>query len=247
MHWHLPNRRPTVDLGDIEEIIAKNVALAGRFDPAERAKLVDLTVGLVGAKRWEPLAPLELTPEVAVTIAANAAIPVMNLDPSPYGGVRSIIVRASTVVSTGNRAGPVGGVTSSGPLATIGQAAPQSGPISISWDAALADSRRPETGRNVVIHEFAHKIDMSDGSSDGTPPLRGPALDNWMAVLADEYQRADARPGDEVLRAYAWTNAAEFFAVATEAFFCLSAELAAAKPKLYSALAAFYRQDPAVL
>ena len=49
-----------------------------------------------------------------------------------------------------------------------------SGDRSLSpWDTASA--RRPacSTGRNVVIHEFAHKLDMLDGLIDGTPPVSG--------------------------------------------------------------------------
>jgi hypothetical protein len=85
---------------------------------------------------------------------------------------------------------------------------------------------------------------MSDGYSDGTPPLRGPDRDRWQAILDDEYDRLDSRPSDDALRPYAWTNPAEFFAVATEAFFCTPAVLRAQKPALHDALRFFYRQDP---
>lgn len=156
---------------------------------------------------------------MAVTIAANAATPILDLDLSLYRNVRSIIARPTAVTSTKKRAGPVPGVATDGPMSTIGEAAPHSRPMSISWDAALSDSRRPAAGRNVVIHEFAHKIDMGDGYSDGTPPLTGASLENWASLLADEYGRADSRPGDQELRPYAWTSAGEFFAVATETFF----------------------------
>jgi Mlc titration factor MtfA (ptsG expression regulator) len=131
-------------------------------------------------------------------------------------------------------------------MSIIGEATPNEGPLSVSWDAALADSRNPANGRSVVIHEFAHKIDMSDGYTDGTPPLRGDSLERWTAVLADEYEHARTRPSDAALRPYAWTNRAEFFAVATEAFFCSAPALRDAKPALYEALAGFFGQDPAV-
>ncbi len=245
MHWHHPNRHPTIATSELNEVLATNVALASTLGPQSRQRLLELTAKLVAEKRWEPLAPLELTTEIAVTIAANAAIPILSLDLSIYRNVGSIIVRPTMATSFKNRAGPVRGVVTTGALTTIGEATPQSGPLSISWDAALADSRSPGAGRNVVIHEFAHKIDMRDGYSDGTPPLRGAQLERWAAVLADEYERPEVRPGDEVLRPYAWTNAAEFFAVASEAFFCTPAELATAKPQLYDALGTFYRQDPA--
>ena len=131
------------------------------------------------------------------------------------------------------------------PWPSSGRRLPTPGRSSSSWDAALAESRWPARGRNVVIHEFAHKIDMGDGYLDGTPPLRGDALSRWTAMIDDEYGHTAARPSDRVLGSYAWTNPAEFFAVATERFFCRPAVLAEAKPVLYEALSAFYRQDPA--
>jgi Mlc titration factor MtfA (ptsG expression regulator) len=130
-------------------------------------------------------------------------------------------------------------------MSVIGQASANAGPLVLSWDAALAESRWPGRGRNVVIHEFAHKIDMSDGYLDGSPPLRGDALVRWSAMVDDEFGHTDARPSDRVLGSYAWTNPAEFFAVATERFFCRPTALAEAKPALYGALRDFYRQDPA--
>jgi MtfA peptidase len=199
---------------------------------------------LIRTKRWEAVGDVDLTDEVLITLAANAAVPVLGLDLQVYRGVQSIIIQPTTDISSGTRAGRATGVVSDGPMAVIGQATPGTGPLSIAWDAALADSRNPGTGRNVVIHEFAHKIDMSDGYSDGTPPLGGNDLDRWTKLLADEYERIEPRSSDEVLRAYAWTNPAEFFAVATEAFFCTPVGLHHAKPTLYAALADFYRQDP---
>ncbi|MDH5239017.1 MAG: M90 family metallopeptidase, partial [Acidimicrobiia bacterium] len=151
-----------------------------------------------------------------------------------------------TVTTTdGLRQGPVAGVYTDHPMAVIGQALPNRGPISLSWDAALVHSRDPGAGRNVVIHEFAHKIDMMDGYSDGIPPLRGAQLTRWTRTLDGEFAQGGSDPSDEVLSPYAWTNTSEFFAVATEAFFCSPHRLGEAKPDLYAALAGWYLQDPA--
>ena len=229
----------------IDAIISANVGIAARLDRALRERLLEHTAALLQSKRWEPVAGIELTDEGLVTIAANAAIPILSFDTWPYRQVRSIIVRPSASLSSGTRAGPVAGTYTDEVIGTIGLASPHSGPIVISWDAALADSRRPALGSNVVIHEFAHKIDMSDGYADGVPRLRGAALDRWQRVLRDEFHRTEGRDSDHVLRPYAWESPAEFFAVAPEAFFCIPVRLAAAKPHLYDALAELYRQDPA--
>jgi MtfA peptidase len=245
MRWRRRHREPDLDPAELEAIIDANVALGAGLDPSLRARLFDLTHTLVELARWEAVGGLSLTNEVRVTIAANAAIPILGLDTSLYRQVRAVIVRPSVATVTGARAGPSAGTMTDDPMSTSGVAMDGSGPLAISWDVALADSRQPSFGRNVVIHEFAHKIDMSDGYADGTPPLRGPALARWTRVMTDEYERPDGEVADAVLDPYAWTNPVELFAVATEAFFCIPSRLVAAKPGLYDALRDFYNQDPA--
>ena len=246
MQWRRSSTDSTPDEAAIEEIVNTNVGIAARFGPKLRQRLLAHVDELLRTKRWEAVAGSELTDEILVTLAANAAIPVLSFDLWPYRQVRSIIVRPTASMSGGLRAGPVAGTYTDQPVGIIGVASPHSGPVSISWDAALAGSRRPAYGSNVVIHEFAHKIDMNDGYADGVPPLRGAALDHWQHVLDDEFHRTEGRDSDVVLRPYAWASPAEFFAVATEAFFCVPSELAVAKPTLYTALSDLYQQSPAV-
>lgn len=235
-------RRTRPSDAECEEIIDRDVALAGSLGREHRQHLRELTLELIESKRWEAIPPLEMTNEVRITIAANAAIPILNLDPWIYRNVRSIIVAAATMTSRGRRSGPARGVYSDRPMAVSGTAGPNSMPISISWRSALSDSRKPERGRNLVIHEFAHKIDMADGYSDGQPPMRGEDAARWAQLLDDQF---DSEPmEDEPLRPYAWTNKAEFFAVATEEFFCRPEPLALGRPDLYVALTDFYRQNP---
>jgi Mlc titration factor MtfA (ptsG expression regulator) len=98
----------------------------------------------------------------------------------------------------------------------------------------------------VVLHEFAHKLDMLDGMVDGTPPLLdGAARRRWIAVCTAEYDLLRAGEGGDLLRGYAAVNPGEFFAVATEVFFDRPGELQSQKPALYDVMRAFYRQDPA--
>lgn len=244
MWWRRNHRREELDAGVVADIVARNVAIAERMDDDAIERLCDLATHLVRHKEWEAIGGIDLTDEVLVTLAANAAIPILELGPDFYANVHAVLVHPTTRQTTGLRAGPTSGVVADDPVAIIGQASPHAGPVSISWDAALAESRDPAKGRNVTIHEFAHKIDMIDGYSDGTPPLRGEALGHWTQVLHDEYERSTPDPSDRVLRPYAWSNPAEFFAVATEAFFCTPHAVRKRKPDLYAALAEFYAQDP---
>jgi Mlc titration factor MtfA (ptsG expression regulator) len=130
----------------------------------------------------------------------------------------------------------------------LGQAF-QQGPVIIIWDAALRGGRHPESGHNVIYHEFAHKLDMLDGAADGTPPLRDRAeYRDWVQTCSREYLRlkGDTEEGrTSFLDAYGATNEAEFFAVATEHFFERPRQMLADAPDLYRVLQEYYRQDPA--
>jgi Mlc titration factor MtfA (ptsG expression regulator) len=96
-----------------------------------------------------------------------------------------------------------------------------------------------------VYHEFAHQLDMLDGLTDGTPPLGDEAArQRWVEVCTAAYDTVRAE-GSPVLRRYAGTNPAEFFAVATEVFFNRPLELCEHEPALFAELRSFYRQDPA--
>jgi MtfA peptidase len=104
-------------------------------------------------------------------------------------------------------------------------------------------------GYNVVIHEFAHVLDMRDGAADGVPPLRDRAArDHWVGVLSTEYddfcERVDAGE-DTLLDPYAAEAPEEFFAVACEAFFVVPREFLAEHPRMYGLLRGFFLQDPA--
>jgi Mlc titration factor MtfA (ptsG expression regulator) len=224
-------------------VITANVAHWKLFDDEERARLEDTAMVLMLYKRWEAARGFALTDEMRITIAAQAAVLVLGFDDDEYVNVNTIIVHPSTIVFHHEQPGPAGTIMS-GPDEILGQAH-FSGPILIAWDTALTEARHPERGRNVVYHEFAHKLDMMDGLVDGTPPL---AADDrrrhWAEVCTEEYEYLRANP-DPLLVDYAATNPAEFFAVVTEVFFCTPQALEEAKPKLYDVLRDYYAQDPA--
>ena len=115
------------------------------------------------------------------------------------------------------------------------------------WDAVLHGARHPEQGHNVVYHEFAHKLDMLDGTADGTPPLADrDQFDEWVVVCSREFLRLRhlADKGHKTfLDPYGAKNEAEFFAVVTEEFFDRPLALQKHAPDLYQVLSAYYRQD----
>ncbi len=232
--------------GTWEDLTAAAVAHWAVLEDAERGRLGVFMEELVRSKRWEAAQGFELTDEVRIVIAAQASLLILGLDIDSYRGVGSIIVHPTTVTLRGTRPGPAPGVVTDAPLPILGQAHARRGPVVIAWDAAQADARHPRRGRNVVFHEFAHKLDMLDDLIDGTPPLPDPAArDRWIEVCTAEYELLRAGAGGHLLSDYAAVNPGEFFAVATEVFFGLPGDMRDQKPDLYGVLREFYRQDPA--
>lgn len=213
------------------------------LDHRELERMRMLVSRFFHGQRWEAARGMDLTDEVKVVISAQASLLLLGLGIDDYSDVSSVIVHRSTVRLHGSR--PTGGGVWSTATQYLSGQARHKGPIVLSWSAARREARRPEFGQNVVYHEFAHALDMLDGVTDGTPPLGDEeANDRWRVVCTAAFHRV--RDGESVLRGYAGTNPAEFFAVATEVFFTRPCELAAHEPPLYDELRSFYGQDPAV-
>lgn len=210
-------------------------------DELERMRM--LVAHFVDDTHWEAAQGFTLTEEIRVLIAAQASMLLLGLELDEFPLVSSVIVHPSTVVQRGEHV-TSGGLRSSSPQMLLGQAHYR-GPVLLSWSATRRGAKFPQRGENVVYHEFAHQLDMIDGITDGTPPLDDEAArERWVEVCTKAYDavRADR---SEVLRPYAGTNPAEFFAVATEVFFNRPDALRTHEPALYTELAAFYQQDPA--
>lgn len=232
-----------------EDILRRNVAHYCLLNASERAELRALIQVFIVEKNWEGAGGLTLTDEIRVTISAQACLLLLGLPHNYYQNVETIIVYPSTVIPPPRKPGffevPLEPVKISQPI--IGQAFRQ-GPVIIIWDVALQGSRHPESGHNVIYHEFAHKLDMLDGAADGTPPLRDRAeYRDWVKTCTYEYLRLrrDIEQGkSSFLDAYAASSEAEFFAVATEQFFDRPHILIKHSPELYRVLKEYYRQDP---
>jgi MtfA peptidase len=231
-----------------DDHIDRNVAMAERLDPDERRRLRELVQVFVAEKHWEWCGGLVLTEEIQVTIAAQACVLLIGREHALYEDVESILVYPTTMVAPPRRLGifEVGGrIFQDEGDVLLGQAHLR-GPVILAWDDVLVGGRG-QGKRNVVFHEFAHKIDMVDGTIDGTPPLEGAARRAWAEVCAKHYldlrQRVEAGKRT-FLDEYGATNEAEFFAVATEAYFMRPADLREHHPDLFDVLAAFYRVDP---
>ncbi|TVQ85614.1 MAG: zinc-dependent peptidase [Chromatiaceae bacterium] len=216
------------------------------LDAAQQARLRDLTALFLQQKTLEPVQGARLNERMALELALQATLPVLALGLDWYRGWHALILYPDEFV-------PAREVVDADGLVWIDDE-PKSGeaweigPVILSLADAAAG--RARDGYNVVIHEMAHKLDLRDGAANGHPPLhRGMSDAGWAADLGAAYEdlcrRAAADPdGDLPLDPYACESPAEFFAVASEAFFELPRSLAAAYPRVYAQLCAFYRQDP---
>ena len=230
------------------QILERNVAAYKLLTADEQQRLRDLVQVFIAEKHWEGAGGLELTDEIKVTIAGTGCQLLLGRDHDLFNEVASIVVYPSTVrlpeaprsfFDPGGR--PVGAGT-----AVLG-VAHHGGAVVLAWDNALRGARDPRDGHTVVIHELAHKIDFLDGSADGTPPLpSGSVRRAWIAAFAPAYlahkERAE-RGEHSFLDDYAVTNEAEYFAVATEAFFEKPRALARELPDVYAALRQYYSLD----
>jgi Mlc titration factor MtfA (ptsG expression regulator) len=228
------------------EIVEDRVALWRLLDDDERRRCEEVSDWLLRHKYWEAANGFTLVDEITVTIAVQASVLVLNLDLDEYREVSAVVVYPTAMQSRGVHAGPVAGTLTDGMVPILGEAHDQRGPVLVAWDQAESSARHLGSGRNVVFHEFAHKLDMRDGIVDGTPPLpRREDVERWVQVCTEAYEALQAGAARPPLQAYGATNPAEFFAVATEAFFDVPVALQRHEPELYDVLRLAYAQDPA--
>ncbi len=240
-----PWRRRSGLPDDWRDLADRHIATWSTIDGADQDRLGELLGQILDGPRWEAARGFELNDRMRVVIGVQASRLLLGLDPDTdwFGRVTTIVVHRSVLRFDRVEPGPVQGTEECGVVHLDGQTSYR-GPVVIAWDAASRNARHPARGRDVVMHEFAHVLDMVDGVVDGTPPLRPHQLDRWVTVCTDAYDRL-TEEGNEVLDDYGATDAGEFFAVSTETFFTRPVELQATEPDLYDVLRDFYHQDPA--
>jgi Mlc titration factor MtfA (ptsG expression regulator) len=216
-------------------------------DLAELRRLCSL---FLATKEFHGVDGFEVTDEVAVAVAAQACLPVLRLGLSWYDGFVGIVMHAGEVVAQRSFQDE-DGVVHEYDEELAGEAM-EGGPLMLAWQAIAVSDDPAQFGTdavfNVVIHEFAHVIDMRDGVADGVPPLDTAARERWIAVIDGEWEkfctRLDAGE-DTLIDPYGGEAVEEFFAVAVEAFFVAPAAMRIEAPAMYGLLADFFKQDPA--
>lgn len=229
-----------------EEILRRNVGHFPLLSPPEQARLRDTTRILIAEKVWEGRTGLFVTEEMKVTIAASAALLLLGLEHDYYRRVLSVIVypgQFRTPVAEDDWEDDELSDDIKDGMAVY------RGPVLLSWDQVVREAKNPDDGYNIVVHEFAHQLDFLDNGINGTPLLGDRELESrWkyvMTVAFEDHRRA-IRRGDEdtFFTEQAADDETEFFADASEAFFCRPVDLKEMYPEVYGLLGAYYRVDP---
>ena len=193
---------------------------------ADQARLRMLTAQFMTQKQFSGAHGLVVTDEMAIAIAAQACLPVLNLGLKFYDDFKGIVVHPGTMVARRSVVDAAG--VHHFYQETLAGEAMEGGPVTLSWQDVAASSDHLARGYNLVIHEFVHKLDMRDGAANGCPPQPSRAArTQWQAtmqaafLLFTEQVAMAERFGAQLpwLDAYGATSPAEFFAVTSEAYF----------------------------
>lgn len=217
---------------------------------AEQARLRQLSSLFLARKEFHGAGGLVVDDAMAVAVAAQACLPVLELGLGLYDASRTLVMHPAEVLAPRTDA-DARGLVHEWQEELAGEAL-DGGPLMLAWSAVEAGAATPAPGEpvfNVVIHEFVHLIDMANGEADGVPPLpNAAATAHWHEQLS----RAWDRFGDRIahrepscIDAYGNVALEEFFAVASEAFFVAPGSLRAEDAALHRLLAGYFRPSKA--
>jgi MtfA peptidase len=241
LDW-LRRGRSTAIPDDVWQRTVSGLPFLAALDSTDQQRLKTLSEAFLAEKEFTAAGGLELDDEICVAIAAQGCLPILNLGLAAYGDWVGIIVYPDEFVVP-REIHDEDGIVHEFDDVLSGEAW-QGGPLLVSWH----DVQMAGAGYNVVIHEFAHKLDMLNGEADGMPALHsGLNAADWERVFAAAYDdfcaRVD-RDEETIIDPYASDDPAEFFAVFSESFFELPDVIHHEYPAVYELLKRYYRQDP---
>lgn len=200
------------------EIAISSLPLLYGLSDDEIRRLKDLCILFINAKEFEGARGFEVNQYVTLIVALQACLPILNLGLKKYKKWYTVIIYPSTFI-TNRIVKDENGLVNSEETHLLGEAWDR-GPVILSWDetinAGIID------GHNLVIHEFAHKLDMRNGIANGFPPLNfSMKRKQWVKAFTQGFEHFEKRCIKHQLygiSCYAATSPAEFFAVFSEVF-----------------------------
>jgi Mlc titration factor MtfA (ptsG expression regulator) len=225
-------------------ILARNVTVYSRLPAGLREVLHGHVNVFLRDKQFIGCAGLAVTDEMRLTIAGNACLLLLDQPEATFEGFSTVLVYPDTFVTREEEYD--GEIVTVSDEARAGESW-HGGPVVLAWADILDGLAHPGEGFNVVLHEFAHKLDEENGLAEGVPLLRdADDYARWAQVLAQEFESLAAGGHHEpLLDDYGAESPAEFFAVATETFFECGGRMQQRMPDLYAQLRKLYGVDPA--
>lgn len=221
------------------------VVLQG-LDAVQMAHLRELTTWFLHSKSINGMHGLEVTLSMRVVVAAQACLLILNLGIDYFDNWVEVILYPGVFRVNHEQMDAIGLVHIE--ASVLSGESWLRGPVILSWDDVEQDSYHSQAGHNVVLHEFAHKLDGLNGGTNGMPPLHGDMhREQWTEAMSAAYDALclQVAAGESAfINPYAATSPAEFFAVLTEYFFTAPDILKKEYPNVYRQLALFYRQKP---
>lgn len=225
--------------------VTQQIKVLQGLDAVQMAHLRVLATWFLHNKSINGVRGLQVTQEMRVAVAAQACLLILNLDTGYFDDWVEVVLYPDAFRVKHERMDALGLLHNE--ASELSGEAWLHGPVILSWADVERDSFHSQAGRNVVLHEFAHKLDGLNGVANGLPPLRrGMILRRWAEELSVAYDALCMQvvAGDAAfINSYAATSPAEFFAVVTEYFFTAPEILNNYYPGVYKQLAKFYRHN----
>jgi Mlc titration factor MtfA (ptsG expression regulator) len=182
-------KKPSIP-GDLWQSCIGRLPFVRNLPAADLERLKQLSEQLLATKTITGAAGFEITDEIAVMIVAQAALLVLNLTLDLYKDMSGIVVYPSAFVVRQKQM-DAAGIVHEWREALAGQAMHAGGAVVLSWEDVIG-STDFWARRNVVIHEFAHKIDMERGNPNGCPPFladyhQGMQVSIWQQAFSSAY------------------------------------------------------------
>lgn len=228
-----------------QAMLSSNLPVYDALSSVQQRRLQQLINLFLARKAFYGCADLEMTDEIRITIAGQACLLLLNKGWQTYPKLLSVLVYPSAFRAEREQRQEDGTVAMAG-HDLLGESW-SNGKVILSWDDVEKGVSDFGDGHNVVLHEFAHQLDGLSGSTNGAPPLRSNSYQSWARVFTENFEDLQSRSRHglpTVMDQYGTTNPAEFFAVATEAFFEQPGQLHKVRPELFAELQAYYRLDP---
>lgn len=227
-----------------QQQLDEQMVLYRRLPEKRRDKLHSDIQLLLDQVEFYGCAGLELSEPMKVLIAAHGALLINGLSVAYYQKLQAILVYPGAYRV--NELQQDGDVLSHSEQDRLGESW-HAGRLVLAWDTLAGEAGSHDSRSNVGLHEFSHQLDQVDGASDGAPPLAsGEVAQHWQQVFTEAWERRRRHHGGgSIIDEYGATSPAEFFAVASEAFFLHPALLRDEEPELYQCLGGFYGLDPA--